>query len=278
MVRPKTIQIHLPSGDPKEAKIAEISSELGKLLFCSRKNLEFLKNRNERNNVGIYFLFGNQDSDKQGAYIGEAEKLFDRLKTHLQDKEKEWFSSIVFFTTKDNSLNKALAKYFESYCIEKALEANRYELKNKQSSNKAHISEAEEADIKNSFENLKLLLTTIGFPLFEKLSEGKRMYYFILKGYEAVGEYTNEGFLIKKGSTFEKGFRPSSTESTRKQRDKLITEGIIEFTEKGHRFKEDYLFNSPSTAGNIIAGGSTNGWLAWKTKDGKTMDEVERKK
>jgi hypothetical protein len=156
MGRPKTIQIYLPSGDPKASKIAEISSELGKLIFCSRKNIDFFKNRPESNYVGIYFLFGKTDGEKASAYIGEAEKLFDRLKTHLADKEKEWFSSIVFFTTKDNSFNKALVKYFESYCIDKAYEADRFSLMNRKSSSRANLSEALEADTEQNENILNL--------------------------------------------------------------------------------------------------------------------------
>lgn len=271
-MKPKTIRIFLPEGDPKASKVAEISNELGKVLFCSRKNIDFLRKREERDFTGVYFLFSQNQ-----AYIGEAEKLFDRLKIHLQDPEKEWFSSIVFFTTKDNSFNKALIKYFESYCIDKAQEANRFPLMNRKSSNKSNISEYDEADIESYFENVKLLLTTIGFPLFEKLSEGTKRYYYNLKGHKAIGEFTNEGFIIKKGSKFELGYRPSANKSVKNNREKLIMEGVIKKIESHYEFVNDYLFSSPSMAGTIIAGGHVNGWRIWKTKDGKTLDEVERK-
>ena len=42
-------------------------------------------------------------------------------------------------------------------------------------------------------------------------------------------------------------------------------------------FEEDYLFSSPSSAGSQVLGRNTNGWDKWKSKDGKTLDEVERK-
>ena len=35
---------------------------------------------------------------------------------------------------------------------------------------------------------------------------------------------------------------------------------------------------SPSTASGIVFGSSTNGWVVWKDADGKTLDEVYRKK
>jgi hypothetical protein len=43
-------------------------------------------------------------------------------------------------------------------------------------------------------------------------------------------------------------------------------------------FQRDVLFKSPSGATDTIAGASTNGWMLWKTKDGKTLDELKRQK
>ena len=36
-------------------------------------------------------------------------------------------------------------------------------------------------------------------------------------------------------------------------------------------------FNTPSGASNFVLGGSTNGWIEWKDRDGKTLDELFRK-
>lgn len=41
-------------------------------------------------------------------------------------------------------------------------------------------------------------------------------------------------------------------------------------------FQRDVLFKSPSGASDVIAGASTNGWMLWKTKAGKTLDELKR--
>ena len=273
MIKAKTIQIYLPDGDPKSAKIVNITSQLGKIIYCSRKNLAYLKNRDERNFTGIYFLFGKNEEDKECVYIGEADKFLDRLTVHLQDEEKEWFSSVMFFTTKDNSFDKTLVKYFESFCIEKATEAERYVLDNKKKSNRPNVSEGQEADIETYYEDLKLLIATIGFPVFDKISEGKKLYYFSRKGYKAKGEFTNEGFLVKKGSTISKEFRDSANDSIKKGRQKIIDKKII----MDFEFKQDYMFSSPSMAATIIAGGAENGWVAWKNKEGKTLDEAERK-
>lgn len=36
---------------------------------------------------------------------------------------------------------------------------------------------------------------------------------------------------------------------------------------------DDVVCNSPSTVGWIVLGGSNNGWLVWKDKDGNAIDE-----
>lgn len=39
---------------------------------------------------------------------------------------------------------------------------------------------------------------------------------------------------------------------------------------------KDHLFNSPSMAAMSLIGRVTNGWTQWKSKDGKTLDELKR--
>lgn len=39
--------------------------------------------------------------------------------------------------------------------------------------------------------------------------------------------------------------------------------------------QEDVLFTSPSSAAEFVTGKSCNGWVSWKTKDGKTLHDLE---
>lgn len=41
-------------------------------------------------------------------------------------------------------------------------------------------------------------------------------------------------------------------------------------------FVEDYTFRTPSGAALAVLGRSANGWAAWKSKSGKTLDELKR--
>ena len=71
--------------------------------------------------------------------------------------------------------------------------------------------------------------------------------------------------------------KDSALEKLRTSRDKLIESGILKENNDTYIFTEDYVFNSPSTAGGVILGRSTNGWTKWKDKNGKTLDELKRK-
>ena len=79
----KTIQVFLPDGSPRGIKIAEVTSRTVKVILIPRNKFEEAGKRQELSSVGVYFLFGEDETDAQEkVYIGEAENLFDRLKTH----------------------------------------------------------------------------------------------------------------------------------------------------------------------------------------------------
>lgn len=50
-----------------------------------------------------------------------------------------------------------------------------------------------------------------------------------------------------------------------KARENCVVNNILE---------KDLIFSSPSTAGNIVTGRSTDGLQAWRTEDGKTLKEA----
>nr|WP_239151066.1 DUF4357 domain-containing protein [Burkholderia pseudomallei] len=69
---------------------------------------------------------------------------------------------------------------------------------------------------------------------------------------------------------------PSAGESQQKRRQQLIAEGVLKLEDGFYVFQRDVLFKSPSGASDAITGASTNGWQLWKTKEGKTLDELKR--
>jgi hypothetical protein len=58
----------------------------------------------------------------------------------------------------------------------------------------------------------------------------------------------------------------------------MMEKGILKEESGVYIFQEIFTFSSPSTAASVVLGRSANGWLEWKGKDDKTLDEVVRNK
>ena len=69
---PKTIQIFLPGGDPRGLRVAEITTRIVQVIEVPRTRLDEFSRMPESGQVGVYFLFG---ADESGAdlqvYIGQ---------------------------------------------------------------------------------------------------------------------------------------------------------------------------------------------------------------
>jgi hypothetical protein len=130
---------------------------------------------------------------------------------------------------------------------------------------------------------MRTLLATLGQPVFEPLSLGKDVAppqdVFFCKGasYDAVAEYTEEGVVVLKGSKARVDMVPSLLAlGPGKRRLALIDDGRLKLEGGFYVFQENVLFGSPSGASDVVVGTSTNGWLMWKSKSGRTLDELKR--
>jgi len=273
----KTIQIFLPDGNPRGMKISEITNRTIQTIFIPRANMDYAISRNELKNVGVYFLIGqSEDEVKPVVYIGESEDCAQRLSLH--NRRKDFWQYALVAISKTKTFTKSHVKYLEWHCIEQAKKAARYRLENDNTGKKPHISEPVESDLLDNFNDIKLLTSTLGYKVFDPIEKpaDKDMLYCKAKGAVGKGQYTEDGFIVFKGSTCSlketKGFRPA----LKKMRTNLIDKNIL--TEKGGflLFTEDYTFSSPSTASTMITGNATNGWDAWKNKTGKTLDQIKR--
>jgi predicted type IV restriction endonuclease len=98
-----------------------------------------------------------------------------------------------------------------------------------------------------------------------------------IKGAEARGQRTANGFVILQGSTAVLEERPSaeSYPYVVAQRKQLIADGTLIEKDGFLVFTKDGEFSSPSAAAVVIHGGSANGLTAWKTKDGKLLKQLD---
>ncbi len=86
--------------------------------------------REELLGPGVYFLFCKEEDGTDSVYIGEAEKVQERLIQHLRDyqseKEKYYWTTAVIFVGRD--LNKAHIRYLGNRFVEIAKECKRYSI------------------------------------------------------------------------------------------------------------------------------------------------------
>jgi hypothetical protein len=280
MNRPQTIQIFLPDGSPRSVKIAEITNRVVKAILVPRNKLEYIASRDELKNVGIYFLFGESaEKAKPMVYIGEAEECLERIKQH--NRSKEFWNYAVIMVSKINAFTKSHAKYLEHIAVGEAKESNRYDTENTVVPSKPFVTESMEADLLDSFDTIKILLSTLGFPVFDKINKDSvtKKEILTLKGENlyAEGDLIDDGFVVFKGSGLKSNTTASCHDYLVNLRKKLIEDQIVMADNGNYTFMQDYVFNSPSTAGGVVLGRATNGWTSWKNKNGTTLDALKRK-
>ena len=272
----KTIQIFLPDGNPRGIKIAEITSRTIQALLIPRALLDQAASRDESAGVGVYFLVGSTEEAKPLLYIGEAEDCLSRLRQH--NKAKDFWTSALVLVSKTKYFTKTHIKFLEWYCYDAARKAERYRLENSNVPSKPHISEPVEADLLDNFDSIKILLGTLGYPLFERIAKPGKSDVLLCKGKDAQaeGQYTSEGLVVFRGSTSNVELSPSAGTWVSNIRERLLEEGTIELDGNVYRFMSDQIFSSPSAAAAAVLARPANGWTEWKFEDGRTLDEVER--
>ena len=62
----------------------------------------------------------------------------------------------------------------------------------------------------------------------------------------------------------------------RNNRKELLEQGILKEDGEQILFVEPYTFNTPSGAAIAVLGRNANGWQEWKSKFGRTLDELKR--
>ena len=276
-MRGRTISIYMPDANPRGIKICDTKDGVVKAIFIPRNKLADAVKRQELQDPGIYFLIGEPNEiGKPRIYIGEAEILITRIKQH--NTSKDFWNSVICFISEKKNINKAHIKYLENYSCSQAKKINKCELENNTNPTQSSLTEQDQDFVMGFFDDLKLLIATLGSPIFEESKKDQSKIY-ICKGKDAyaTGEYTEDGFLVFKDS--KANLEESKTAGTwvTGMRKNLIEKGILKQEGSVLVFNEDYSFNSPSASAAVILARRANGWTEWKDKNGKTMDEKIRK-
>lgn len=278
----KTIQFFLPAGDPRGLRIAQITTSIVQVIEVPRSLLQDFLAMPESRQVAVYFLFGEAEDDTEGkVYVGQTGDLRNRLLGH--NKSKDFWERALILISLTHSLTQTHALFLEWYCLQVAGRVGRYELDNGNGGMKPHTPAPLEADCMEIFETGQVLLSSLGFPIFDPLdgstnsTDDDEVFFCKGPGTDGRGLYTAEGFVVLKDSVGRKALAPSVVGSRAEtRRNDLIKAGVMRVDDESVVFQKDHLFKSPSMAAFALLGRSANGWVDWKNKSGVTLDELKR--
>lgn len=274
----KTINLYLPSGNPTGLRVAEQTTSIVRVIELPRLLFNEFQDREDSNQSGIYLLF---DSDEQSVYIGQSSNIAERLKQHHANGSKDWDRAVAVVSMTDN-LTVSHTLQLEKIAISKAKEAKRYKLTNSTAGNTSTVSQSLLADCYQLFEIASLLISTLGYQIFDKIDIEKKdqiendIFYCTRRDANASGVLTSEGFLIFQGSYLASEPVQSFKKWSADYLLELIRNGVIVESKKGKYFAEEFLFKSPSAAAQIVCQSPANGWTEFKNRDGVTLSEKYR--
>lgn len=277
----KSIELFLVNGTADSLIIAELSNWNGKAIKIPRIEVSSC-DRDDITQAGVYFLFCKEDDGSDSVYIGEAENVKERLVQHLRDyqaeKEKYYWNTAVVFIGRD--LNKALIRYLENRFVEIARNCKRYLVLTKNTYRNTVMKESQIAVMEEFVDDVKILINALGYKVLEPFAQmdssntsvDDELLYITSGSVNATGKVTAEGFVVFAGATVnEKMSLKSLSPGMLKQRQKLFGSSKVE----NLITTEDILFSSSSAAADFILGYSVSGPRTWKTKDGKSLKEIE---
>ncbi len=247
----------------------------------------------ESERTGVYMLSGPdpEDSLKERIYIGEGDRVIERLKAHDKDDSKEFWTRVVFAISKDENLTKAHGRYLESRLIGLAKRADRAILHNSDSPSPPPLPESDQADMEYFLEQIEIVFPVLGFSCLQpkpeqlvsqqttscvgsdELMTSSPLFVIDRPSQKVYAEARLvNGEMVVLGNAKVRRQGTPSWDSYLKLRDKLIAEGKIRDTDDPEVlvFKENISFSSPSAAAAVVLARNANGRTEWALKGTST--------
>lgn len=228
--RGTSIRVVLADGTPEGLRVVEKSNWTGRALMTSRAQYPEVRKREEFERPGVYLLRGPAGGEgfNSRIYIGEADVARSRIDSHVRGKD--FWTSLILFTSKDENLNKAHVKYLESRLLAIAQKAKRAEIDNGNAPQPPALSEADIADAESFLEDMLVIYPVLGVTAFDTLEEQiEGVPRLQLSGKDSRGEGgdTAEGFVVYKGATVRASVVKAIPAFVVSLREKLKEEGVL---------------------------------------------------
>ena len=159
----RSLELFFIDGKPDGMLTAEVFNWTGHVLVTPRTRITDALTRKEAKYTGIYILLGD-DKGTPTAYVGEAEEISERIRSHV--KRKDWWDSAVLVTSAANNLNKAHVKYLEARLIQKAQSIKSVTLNNETIPSPPSLSEAAQVNMEVFLDYLYMVLPAVRIDMF----------------------------------------------------------------------------------------------------------------
>jgi hypothetical protein len=166
-LRPYTIRLFVPDGNPNSFKIIDKMNWTGVGLEISRDTWEVHRNRNEFHQAGVYILIGqDEETELPILYIGQGDGVKGRIDSHY--KNKMFWDRVLVFISSNGGLNRAHITWIEWALIKRANEIGRSKLDNNATPNEPILTEYEKADTQEFLNEILSVLPLVDIKVFDK--------------------------------------------------------------------------------------------------------------
>lgn len=274
MNKSKRIEIIFHNGEPDGIRLYMRHLSTIKTYVVPRHYLAEARVLTGIGNPGVYFLVNDEAGTLTKIYVGQTRNGISRLDDH-NSKKDFWNKAILFLADSDHFTLNILSG-LEKFAIQKALDANRYDVDNK-TIPKYRISEYDMPIVEEIYEEIEFIMATLGYRMnVSTVKSNQKIFETSRRGIIAYGTYSGESFEILPDSQIDVS-NPTHIISYNAKRQAMIEDGTIIQKANGKYYLTKVVsFKSPSGASDFVLGGSTNGWKEWKDDSGATLSDLYR--
>lgn len=274
----KSLELYFIDVKPDGMLTAEVFNWTGHVLMAPRTQIAEALSRREARYTGVYLLLG----DKEGepfAYIGEAEDISERIRSH--DARRDWWTTAILVTSAANNLNKAHVKYLEARLVEIARSIGKVPLENGNTPTRSSLSEAGQANMESFLDYLLMVLPALRIDMFlssrrstgsssaVSTNDGNAIAFELnlrKHGIVAQALLKNGEFVVQAGSTARREWAGIGTENSGYAllHAELVRTSVLMPHGEACVFTSNYAFDSASAAAAVVCGRPSNGTLEWK--------------
>ena len=276
MARSKKLEIIYHNGKPDG--IRQVRRQLSTMTayVIPRPLLAEAKRITGIDRPGIYYLINENDDNRIAqVYVGQTRNGVTRLDDH--NRSKDFWNKAIMFLADNKTFSLDMISGLEAYAISKITASKRYRVENAVNP-RYEIDEYDLPLIEEVYEEIEFIMATQGYKMENApLSlDRKKLLYTTCNGIRGIGNYDGDQFEVLEGSEIDMSRRCHSDKIERQRQNAVQTGDIVKNGER-YTLRVSVSFPSPSMAAGFVLGGSRNGWIEWKSRNGETMDALFRR-